>query len=352
MPAVLVANLCVLLVFVVGGTLLVTDPDFYYRSSQEDELLEWVTFWAFLLASVHYVLSARRDRRRRGGLPWFHIGLAAFCLLVALEEISWGQRLIGYRAPELFLTRNFQQEFNLHNIVDDSLRRALMLLILAGYGVAAGLAGLIDPLRVRMERMRVVLPPAGLAPAFGVTAAIYAGYPADLAGEWVECAMGLAFLFAARSGAARAAAQPIALAVLAAVGCGVLTTIVLDLIRPQDNARAAAARLEIEALSADFNGPRLHTRCGIHKRLYTFMVEYGQPYLRQGEFAQLASASGAAARAAYLLDPWNSPYWIRHQCDDDHSVAFVYSFGPNRQRDSSEWDIRGDDIGVYLRLKR
>ncbi len=352
MPAVLFANLCVLLVFVVGGTLLATDADLYYRSSQEDELLEWVTFWAFLLASVYYVLGARRDRRRRGGLLWSHIGLAAFCLLVALEEISWGQRLIGYRAPELFLARNYQQEFNLHNVVDYNLRRALMLLILSGYGVVAGLAGLIDPLRVRMEQMRVVLPPAGLAPAFGVAAAIYAGYPADLAGEWVECAMGLAFQFAARSGATLAAARPLAMAALAAVVCGVLTTITLDLTGPRDDARAAAARLEVEALSVDFNGPRLRTRCGIHKRLYTFMVEYGQPYLRQGAFAQLTSASGGATRATYLLDPWNSPYWIRHHCNAGRSVAFVYTFGPNRQRDSSEWDIRGDDIGAHLRLKR
>jgi hypothetical protein len=352
MPAVIVANFCVLLVFVVGGALVATNPDLYYRSSQEDELLEWLTFWAFLLASVYYFIGARRDHQRRGGLPWFHIGLAVFCVLVALEEISWGQRLIGYRAPELFLARNYQQEFNLHNVVGYSLRRALILLILLSYGVLAGLAGLIDPLRVRIERMRVVLPPAGLAPAFGITAAIYAGYPADLTGEWVECAMGLAFLFAARSDTARATARPIALAALTAVGCGVLTTLTLDLIRPQDDARAAAARLEVEALSADFNGPRLHSRCGIHKRLYTFMVEYGQPYLQQGEFAQLANTSGAATRAAYLLDPWNSPYWIRHQCDDDRSVAFVYSFGPNRQRGSSEWDIRGDDIGAYLQLKR
>jgi hypothetical protein len=130
MPAALVANLCVLLVFVAGGALLVADPDLYYRSSQEDEALEWVTFWAFLFASIYYILGARLDRRRRGGLPWFHIGLATFCLFVALEEISWGQRLIGYRAPEVFLARNFQQEFNLHNIVDDGLRRALLLLVL------------------------------------------------------------------------------------------------------------------------------------------------------------------------------------------------------------------------------
>jgi len=348
----LVANVCVLLVFVVGGVLLATDTDLYYRSSQEDEALEWVTFWAFLLATIYYAQAAHRDRQRRGGLPWFHIGLAAFCLLVALEEISWGQRLLGYRAPELFLARNYQQEFNLHNLADDKLRRALLLLILAGYGVAAALAGLVRPLRVRLERLRFVLPPAGLAPAFGMTAAVYAAYPADFTGEWVECAMGLAFLFAARSDSSGASIQPIAVAALAAVGCGVGTTIALDLIRPQDEARTIAAKLEIEALSADFNGPRLHTRCGIHKRLYTFMVEYGQPYLLQGEFAQLANATGGTARASYLLDPWNSPYWIRHRCENDSPVAFVYSFGANRQRDSTDTQIQGDDIGAYLRLKR
>jgi hypothetical protein len=348
MPAALVANLCVLLVFVAGGTLLATDADFYYRSSQEDELLEWVTFWAFLLASVYYVLDARRDRRVRGGLPWFHIGLATFCLFVAFEEISWGQRLIGSRASELFLAQDSQDSIYTTSLLMTFV--APLCRDFTGYGVVA-LAGLIDPLRARMERMRVVLPPAGLAPAFGITTAIYAVYPVDLTGEWVECAMGLAFLFAARSNAAGPTVRPIALAALAAVSCGVITTVALDRIRPQDDARAVAAKLEIEALSADFNGPRLHTRCGIHKRLYTFMVEYGQPYLRQGEFAQLANANDAAARAAYLLDPWNSPYWIRHQCAKDRSVAFVYSFGPNRQRDSSEWDVRGDDIGAHLRLK-
>ncbi|HSD70758.1 MAG TPA: hypothetical protein VLB07_14460 [Woeseiaceae bacterium] len=351
MPAILVANLCVLLVFAIGGLLLVVDTDLYYRSSQEDEVLEWVTFWAFLFASIYYLRAARRDRQLRGGLPWFHIGLAAFCLLVALEEISWGQRLLGYRAPELFLARNYQQEFNLHNLADDKLRRALLLLILAGYGVTAALAGLVRPLRGWLERLRFVLPPPGLIPAFGITAVIYAVYPADLTGEWVECAMGLAFLFAARWEPDGASFRPLAVATLLVAGCSVGTALVLDRIRPQDDARAASAKLEIAALVADFDSPRLHTRCGIHKRLYTFMVEYGQPYLRQGEFAQLAEASGAGARAAYLLDPWNSPYWIRHRCDDGRPVAFVYSFGPDRRRDSSDTQIQGDDIGEYLRIK-
>ena len=36
--------------------------------------------------------------------------------LVALEEISWGQRILGLRTPELLLEVNRQKELNLHNI--------------------------------------------------------------------------------------------------------------------------------------------------------------------------------------------------------------------------------------------
>jgi len=354
MPAALVAHVCVLLVFTVGAILLAADAELYYRIGQEDEPLEWATFWAFLLSAMLYARAALTDRQRRGGLPWFHVGLVAFCLLVALEEISWGQRILGYRPPELFLERNYQQEFNLHNVVDSGLRRALMLAILAGYGVFAALAGNVGTVRRYAESLRIALPPATLAPAFAAAAFVYAWYPADLAGEWVECAMGLAFVYAAAfDSAAPRRPSPLGPAALAAavVALGAATATVFDIINFQAPQRTAAARLEIAALAEDFSGPRLHTRCGIHKRLYTFMNEYGQPYLREGKFAAVAASSGAAERAAYLLDPWNSPYWIRHRCDGERVSLFVYSFGPNRRRDSGEWGLGGDDIGAVIRPK-
>jgi len=355
MPAALVANVCVILVFAVGAALFGIDPDAYYLNAQEDEPLEWATFWAFLLAAGFNAHNALADRRRRGGIPWFHVGLAAFCLLVALEEISWGQRVLGYRAPEFFLERNYQQEFNLHNIVDGGLRRTLMLLILAGYGVLAPLASAPRTVRAWADRLRIVTPPPALVPTFATAAVIYAWYPADLTGGWVECAMGLAFLYAAlldRASPARLTAGRAAAAALAVAGLGIVTTGALDGIGTRDADRLAAARREIAALASDFSGPRLHTRCGIHKRLYTFMVEYGQPYLRAGEFARLAASTGAEERATYLLDPWNSPYWIRHKCEGGRVSLFVYSFGPNRQRDSSEWELGGDDIGANLQPRR
>ena len=32
------------------------------------------------------------------------------------EEISWGQRILGFGTPEVLMEINHQQEFNLHNI--------------------------------------------------------------------------------------------------------------------------------------------------------------------------------------------------------------------------------------------
>ena len=113
----------------------------------------------------------------------------------------------------------------------------------------------------------------------------------------------------------------------------------------------AAARAEVKALGRDFDSGRARSRCGLHKRLYAFVEQYsrrGRELLR-GEFASLTAQGLSEERARYLLDPWNSPYWLRHVCTGGvPQVAFVYSFGPNRVRDSSRRSLGGDDVGVYL----
>ena len=80
--------------------------------------------------------------------------LALFCLGVAGEEISWGQRLFGFKPPDVFLERNYQQELNLHNVLmkDTGLGFALaskhlVMAIALGYG-------LLWPLLVRLSPLR------------------------------------------------------------------------------------------------------------------------------------------------------------------------------------------------------
>ena len=88
-----------------------TDPERFYQMVQEDEFLEWATFWAFLLAGFANFVAAARQRRAGQGVPWFLFGLGIFCFVVAMEEISWAQRVFGYRPPRYFLQHNYQQEY-------------------------------------------------------------------------------------------------------------------------------------------------------------------------------------------------------------------------------------------------
>ena len=44
------------------------------------------------------------------------LALAVLCLLLFLEEISWGQRIFDWDTPEEISTLNAQQETNLHNM--------------------------------------------------------------------------------------------------------------------------------------------------------------------------------------------------------------------------------------------
>ena len=142
----IVANLLIIGVYAGAAALYALDRDAYYLSVQEDQALEWSTVWAFVAASVIYVLVARQ--LRTAGKPiWLALALVAFCLLVALEEISWGQRLFGYQPPVYFLEYNYQQEFNFHNVVETDYRKLALTLIIAGYGVVLPLAAQFSVLK-------------------------------------------------------------------------------------------------------------------------------------------------------------------------------------------------------------
>ena len=75
------------------------------------------------------------------------------------------------------------------------------------------------------------------------------------------------------------------------------------------------------------------------------------PQLLEGQFAALKLQGLPEERADYFLDPWNSPYWIRHRCSSERQRIVVYSFGPNRRRDSGPWEPGGDDIGSVIDIE-
>lgn len=79
---------------------------------REDGQVEVLTFIALLAGGVLFLRTAVYDRPDRAGCIFFGL----LCLGVAGEEISWGQRLIGYETPAFVSDINEQGEFTLHNL--------------------------------------------------------------------------------------------------------------------------------------------------------------------------------------------------------------------------------------------
>ena len=345
-----------------AGWLHAEDPAAFYGLAQEDRALEWMSFWSFLAAAVVFAVAARRTRRATGGLQWFLIGLAAFCAFVAMEEISWGQRVFGLRPPDYFLSENFQQETNLHNIASGDLRLFVFRAIILGYGVLLPLLALVPSVARLFDRARIVPPPVGLAPAMFGLFWVHLQYPWKFTGEIIECALGFAFLFAAMALANRFAetsdrgyARALVLPGLV-VALGFASSTWSENRQAGDPTLQALARAEVEALRNDFitiakdREVEAITKCNLHKRLYTLVSQRPSARrLARGSFAKRAERGMPRSRAEFFLDPWNSPYWVRDRCGDDgRRVILIYSFGPNRSRNSSRWEVLGDDIGDYV----
>ena len=354
----LIANLLTLSTLLYAWILLRVDTDLYRRAVQEDQALEWASFLAFLVAAVLFGIGALRQRRETGRVPWFLAGVGLFCFVVAMEEISWAQRVFAYRPPAYFLEHNFQQELNLHNVVDTGYRKLAVKVVLLGYGVVFPLVALYRPLRRVLARWSIVPPALGLAPIFLVSHLVYDAYAWDFTGEWVELMMGLGFLFAALppihawGPSGDGAPQPrqrlaVGVSWAGVVILGVLLALASDRLRGAQPELIELARAESEALGSDLTG--LDRPCqgrNLNKRVYSYIEKYGEDDLYEGAFAALVSQGLPEERARYFLDPWNSPYWVRCTRSGDRRFDYVYSFGPNRRRESTEWEILGDDVGA------
>ncbi len=355
-PAAWLANLVVFGLVLVVWWVQGSSPQLYYRMVQEDGALEWSTFWAFLLAGIAFGYSAvaaiRKEKKRSASL-FLRLDLlvAIFCLFVAMEEISWGQRLFGYRPPAYFLRENFQQELNVHNVLGTDLRKLALKAVVLGYGIVLPALGALRAPRRLTRKLGLTIPPAALMPAFLATFMVYQSYPWRFSGELVEAMLGLGFLATASvavpewSGV-RALASAMALTAILGLASFAYSSVSGN----DDPTRVQAAAAEIEALATDFSPGGLPiSRCSVHKRVFSWAEKYGAvERLRRGSFASLINRGLPEERVEYFIDPWDSSVWLRHKCGPGTEIAFLYSFGPNRRRDSTEWEIRGDDIGTVF----
>lgn len=140
------------------------------------------------------VLAIGLAARTRGVAPpvarILYLLFAAGALFASLEEISYGQHLVGWETPRWFAERNAQQETNLHNLFADRPGRALRNLSL----VAVTVGGIVLPvaaMRVRAAYGRgrwpyYLLPRAELIPlATGMLAMrLFRTLPGHVRGGW------------------------------------------------------------------------------------------------------------------------------------------------------------------------
>lgn len=144
----------------------------------EDGVSETLTVLAYLIGALLLVIAAIRLRRSGHWLALLlYIAIAAGAFFVAMEEVSWGQRLLGYSTPQIVESRNIQDEFNFHNIRELGQWETRFFATAA----AVGLLGTLAAMRLRATRRsapwleRLLPPPWLLAPL--VVLFLYTAFP-------------------------------------------------------------------------------------------------------------------------------------------------------------------------------
>lgn len=136
-------------------------PSFYKTLVIEDGIVENATAGVYLIGLVCGLVVARRLYAKRS-IAWalFYAVLSFGFLFVALEEISWGQRIFRLGTPEFIEERNIQGEIGLHNL---SSIRLLLHPAYIGIGFGGAFGSLIlSQLRVPIPILARLLPPPHL----------------------------------------------------------------------------------------------------------------------------------------------------------------------------------------------
>ena len=142
------------------------DPYYYVTLAKEDNLVEWATVFFFVLAGIFSFVIFFRSKKRS---DWFFLLFGIGCMLFALEEISWGQRIFGLESSKFFLENSDQQEINIHNVVNEwfSVRtKNIAALVFFIYGAVFPLAALNHHIRNFVKKWGILIPPLILIPGF------------------------------------------------------------------------------------------------------------------------------------------------------------------------------------------
>lgn len=114
------------------------NPPVYGRFFAEDGPFEDLTAIAFFACCLMYAVAFRRylaQPEKISLIALLILFCSVFSLFLALEEISYGQRIFGWQTPVL-LKENLQQESNLHNLLTYGTRELIEWLLICAIFVA------------------------------------------------------------------------------------------------------------------------------------------------------------------------------------------------------------------------
>jgi hypothetical protein len=346
-----------------GGTLVLMVflawHNFYLYTllSYEDHLVEWATVVSYLAAFVSFLFFAIHKRRIGDGL------VALYCLVTGGEEFSWGQRLLGLSPPKFFMAANEQQEINFHNFFSGGHHDLIFATVALGYFVVVPLLIRNRTASALLENAGISVAPGRLAPWAVLLAILYIWHPLHLSSEWYEAVLAGMFFVA---GACLNKSVLSGKHFLVSIGTVLALSIVLMRISTGQQSvhnveRAACARLETQQLLNDL----------IEGEATTPGLSWTVGHIRVSEASRNGLVDGSrltrfreaqclqedheqtVARRQYAVDPWGMSYWLHSEILEDGSLILtIYSFGPNRRRDSGEAlpaasiSASGDDIAV------
>lgn len=137
-----------------------------FTSLNEGNLIETLTFVFLLLGGILGLLLTWRTKERGDEIlvVGFYAMLSIGLLLIAMEEVAWGQKLLWFKTfetPSALTEINAQDEVTLHNIGELQGRSEF-------FRLAFGLGGLLGVWASSSRRLRKVGVPTILLPWFSI----------------------------------------------------------------------------------------------------------------------------------------------------------------------------------------
>jgi hypothetical protein len=148
--------------------LAVSQDPLFFAATVEDGSVEWLQVLVLLAASAAYLMLAQRVWHRGAramALLFVAVGIGA--IIVAGEEISWAQRLLGWSTPEELDAINRQGELNLHNIKPVEFATRIGQLGASAYGTLVPLLVFVPLVAGRINGSYLV-PPLAMISFFAI----------------------------------------------------------------------------------------------------------------------------------------------------------------------------------------